>query len=68
MREFVRCCILTNCPMAGSFASARVAQGACSGTWRTGELVERHAHLAPDHLAVAASRLDPPLVGYDPAT
>jgi len=54
--------------MAGSFASARVAQGACSGTWRTGELVERHAHLAPDHLAVAASRLDPPLVSYDPAT
>jgi hypothetical protein len=31
-------------------------------------LVERHAHLAPDHLAVAASRLDPLLVGYDPAT
>lgn len=28
------------------------------GGWRTGSMVERYAHLAPDHLAVAASRLD----------
>lgn len=28
------------------------------GGWRTGTMVERYAHLAPDHLAVAASRLD----------
>jgi integrase len=28
------------------------------GGWRTGAMVERYAHLAPDHLAVAASRLD----------
>lgn len=28
------------------------------GGWRTGAMVERYAHLAPDHLALAASRLD----------
>lgn len=28
------------------------------GGWRTGAMVERYAHLAPDHLAAAASRLD----------
>lgn len=28
------------------------------GGWRTGAMVERYAHLAPDHLAYAASRLD----------
>lgn len=28
------------------------------GGWRTGAMVERYAHLAPDHLAQAASRLD----------
>ena len=28
------------------------------GGWRTGSMVERYAHLAPDQLAVAASRLD----------
>lgn len=28
------------------------------GGWRTGAMVERYAHLAPDHLAVAAARLD----------
>jgi integrase len=28
------------------------------GGWRTGAMVERYAHLAPDQLAVAASRLD----------
>ena len=28
------------------------------GGWKTGAMVERYAHLAPDHLAVAASRLD----------
>lgn len=38
------------------------------GGWRTGAMVERYAHLAPDHLAVAASRLDSLLAGYDSAT
>ncbi len=38
------------------------------GGWRTGAMVERYAHLAPDHLAVAASRLDSLLSGYDLAT
>ncbi len=38
------------------------------GGWRTGAMVERYAHLAPDHLAVAAARLDSMLVGYDSAT
>lgn len=28
------------------------------GGWRTGAMVERYAHLAPDQLALAASRLD----------
>lgn len=28
------------------------------GGWRTGAMVERYAHLAPDHLAQSASRLD----------
>lgn len=28
------------------------------GGWRTGTMVERYAHLAPDHLSLAASRLD----------
>lgn len=32
------------------------------GGWRTGAMVERYAHLAPDHLSVAASRLDSVLV------
>jgi hypothetical protein len=31
-------------------------------------MVERHAHLAPDHLALAANRLDPLFRGYDLAT
>jgi len=31
-------------------------------------MVERYAHLAPDHLAQAANRLDPLLGGYDLAT
>lgn len=38
------------------------------GGWRTGAMVERYAHLAPESLAVAASRLDSLLVGYDLAT
>lgn len=38
------------------------------GGWRTGAMVERYAHLAPEHLAVAASRLDSLLAGYDLAT
>jgi hypothetical protein len=31
-------------------------------------MVERYAHLAPDHLANAAARLDSVLEGYDLAT
>ena len=31
-------------------------------------MVERYAHLAPDHLARAANRLDSLLSGYDLAT
>ena len=31
-------------------------------------MVERYAHLAPDHLARAANRLDSMLGGYDLAT
>ena len=38
------------------------------GGWRTAVMVERYAHLAPDHLAAAANRLDPLLSGYDLAT
>ncbi len=38
------------------------------GGWRTSVMVERYAHLAPDHLATAANRLDPLLGGYDLAT
>ncbi len=38
------------------------------GGWSTGAMVERYAHLAPDSLAVAASRLDSVLAGYDSAT
>ena len=38
------------------------------GGWKTGAMVERYAHLAPDHLAEAASRLNPLLGSYDPAT
>jgi integrase len=32
------------------------------GGWRTGAMVERYAHLAPDHLATAAKRLDAKLL------
>lgn len=38
------------------------------GGWKTSAMVERYAHLAPDHLAAAATRLDGMLPGYDPAT
>jgi integrase len=38
------------------------------GGWRSSVMVERYAHLTPDHLAKAASRLDPLLGGYDLAT
>jgi integrase len=38
------------------------------GGWRTGAMVERYAHLAPESLADAASRLNPVLAGYVPAT
>lgn len=37
------------------------------GGWRTGAMVERYAHLAPDHLASAAARLDA-VMSYDSAT
>jgi integrase len=38
------------------------------GGWRTSVMVERYAHLSPDHLATAANRLDSLLGGYDLAT
>ena len=38
------------------------------GGWRSSLMVERYAHLAPDHLASAASRIDSLLGGYDLAT
>ena len=38
------------------------------GGWRSSVMVERYAHLAPEHLAHAASRLDSLLGGYDLAT
>jgi len=38
------------------------------GGWRTGAMVERYAHLAPESLALAASRLNSVLAGYDLAT
>jgi integrase len=38
------------------------------GGWRSSVMVERYAHLAPDHLAHAARRLDSLLGGYDLAT
>lgn len=38
------------------------------GGWKTGAMVERYAHLASDHLAKAAARLDSVMIGYDPAT
>lgn len=38
------------------------------GGWKTLAMVERYAHVAPDQLAVAASRLDDLFAGYDLAT
>jgi integrase len=38
------------------------------GGWRSSVMVERYAHLAPDHLAKAANRLDALFGGYDLAT
>ena len=38
------------------------------GGWKTGAMVERYAHLAPDQLAIAASRLDSVFTGYDSTT
>ena len=38
------------------------------GGWKTGAMVERYAHLASDHLANAAARLDSLMIGYDSAT
>lgn len=36
--------------------------------WRSGVMVERYAHLAPDHLANAANRFDSEFEGYYLAT
>lgn len=38
------------------------------GGWRTASMVERYAHLAPDHLAESAARLGSIVAGYDLAT
>ena len=38
------------------------------GGWRSSVMVERYAHVAPDHLAQAATRIDSLLGGYDLAT
>lgn len=38
------------------------------GGWKTGAMVERYAHLAPDQLAESAARLNSVMVGYDLAT
>lgn len=38
------------------------------GGWKTGAMVERYAHLAPEHLAHAAGRINQTLSGYDLAT
>jgi hypothetical protein len=38
------------------------------GGWRTGEMVERYAHLAPEHLAIAVERIDSKFERYDLAS
>ena len=38
------------------------------GGWKTSAMVERYAHLAPDQLAHATSRLNSMFAGYDLAT
>jgi integrase len=38
------------------------------GGWKTAAMVERYAHVAPDNLAIAASRLNAVMIGYDLAT
>lgn len=38
------------------------------GGWKSSVMVERYAHLAPDHLSMAAGRIDGLLSSYDPAT
>lgn len=38
------------------------------GGWKTAAMVERYAHVAPENLAYAASRLNPTFAGYDLAT
>ena len=35
------------------------------GGWKSYEMVLRYAHLAPEHLADAASRIERPLVAVD---
>ena len=34
------------------------------GGWKTAAMVERYAHIAPDNLAIAASRLNAVTIGY----
>jgi hypothetical protein len=48
-----------------AFPSAQLAR---QQRLRAKAMVERYAHLAPEHLAKAASRLDSLLGGYDLAT
>lgn len=38
------------------------------GGWKTGAMVERYAHLAPDHLTTAAGRINNLVPSYDSAT
>ena len=38
------------------------------GGWKTGAMVERYAHLAPEQLSAAAERIDYLIAGYDLAT
>ena len=38
------------------------------GGWKTSVMVERYAHLAPDHLSNSAARLNSVFEGYDLAT
>lgn len=38
------------------------------GGWKNASMVERYAHLAPDHLALSAKRIESMLPGYDLAT
>ncbi len=48
-------------PLLRCAASAPTHETQRLGGWRSSVMVERYAHLAPDHLAKAAHRLDPML-------